>query len=89
MNKKIILFLAILLVISFGLGTFMGYGKLIPDSIITNLGLKQSTNHQNIYTDFYFENNLSTLIHVNNSDDITKLRSNLINYIWRESNSLQ
>jgi len=83
MNKKIILFLVLLLIISFGLGAFAGYGKLIPDSILTNLELKQST-YQNIYTDFPFKRNLSTLFHINNSNDITKLRSDLLNYIWGE-----
>jgi len=85
MNKKIILFFAVLLVISFGLGTFTGYSKLIPDSVTNDLGLKQSTNYQKTYDNSYFENNLSSIIHVNNSDDIIKLRSNLINYIWKES----
>jgi pimeloyl-ACP methyl ester carboxylesterase len=82
MNKNIILFLVALIIISFGLGTLTGYGKLIPDSLLINLGLKQSTN-QNIYTDS--ENNFQILIHENNLDEIINLRSNLINYIWKET----
>ena len=83
MNKKIIFILIIILVISFSLGTLTGYGKLVPDSLINYLGLKQSSNNENSYSDPHFEN-IPSFIHVNTSDDVSKLRSELINYIWKE-----
>jgi hypothetical protein len=82
MKKKIILFLICMLLISFGLGVFTGYGKLIPDSVMNDFGLKQPKIHQNSYMNL--ENYPLIPIHVNNSEDISKLRSDLIHYIWKE-----
>jgi hypothetical protein len=82
MKKKIILFLICMLLISFGLGVFTGYGKLIPDSVMNDFGLKQPKIHQNSYMNL---KNYSLIpIHVNDSEDISKLRSDLIHYIWKE-----
>lgn len=82
MKKKIILFLICLLVISFGIGVFTGYEKLIPNYVINDLGLKQLTNYQNIYTNL--KNYPLIPIHVNNLHDVEKLRTDLIHYIWKE-----
>lgn len=85
MNKKIILSFMILLIVSFSFGVFIGHGKLIPDSFLTDLGLKQPTNNQNSYDELQDEQNISSLIHINNPDDVINLRSHLINYVWKES----
>ncbi len=82
MKKKIILFLICMLLISFGLGVFTGYGKLIPDSVMNDFGLKQPKIHQNPYMNL--KNYPLIPIHVNDSEDISKLRSDLIHYIWKE-----
>ena len=85
MNKKIILSFMVLLIVSLSFGVFIGYGKLIPDSFLTNLGLNQSVNNQNPYDDLQAKQNISSLIHITNLNDVVNLRSDLINYVWKES----
>ena len=83
MNKKLFLLLTILIIIAFGLGTLIGYYELFPNPIVKSI-FKQPIN-QNINVDSFSKYNASSFIHENNFDDYLELRSNLINYIWKDS----
>jgi hypothetical protein len=83
MNRKIIVFVIVFLIISFGLGIFTGYGP-IPDLVQEKLGMKLQ-NPEKSFDSFYYETDFSPLININSIDDIPKLRSNLIYFIMNEN----
>ena len=86
MKKNILILITILIISIFIYGVFVGTYKIFPydtlnsiKSIILNEKIKldqQST---------VYENNVSDLIHIKNSDDIFKLKNNLIDYIWKNN----
>ncbi len=84
MNKKNISIIIGLLIISFGMGISLDSNK-ISDSFKIILGLEQSSTHQNTFDTEFLENDYLQYIHVNSVDDILKLRTDLINYIWKEN----
>ncbi len=84
MSKKTSLIIISLLIISFGIGIILDSNK-VPDSFKIILGLEPSSSHQNTFDTEFFKNDYLQYIHVNSVDDISKLRTNLINYIWKEN----
>ena len=60
MKKKIIIFVTIFLIISFGLGIFTGYGP-IPDLVKEKLGIK-SQNLEKNFDSYYYENDFSSFV---------------------------
>jgi hypothetical protein len=83
--KKSSLFLTILIisVSIFIYGIFVGTYKIFPYDVLDyaktiTLNEKNELNEK----DFYYENNVNRLIHINTVDDIGKLKNKLIDFIW-------
>jgi hypothetical protein len=83
MKKNFLILIVILIIFVFVYGVFVGTYKIFPydalDSIKSiALSEKINSNPQNIV----YENNVSELINIKNSDDIFKIKNKLINFIW-------
>ncbi len=79
MKKNFLVFLILLLMVSFSLGMLIVSENVIP------VNLKNLMGKNTVTTYSYFQNDISALIHINNHDDISKIRSSFINYIWHDS----
>jgi hypothetical protein len=81
--KKILILLIPLLVSVFIYGLAVGVYEIFPYDLLdslksTILNEKTVFPHQNMI----YENNIDSLLHIQNQDDIGKLKNNLINFIW-------
>jgi len=86
MKKNILILIIILIISIFIYGVLVGTYKFFPyDSLdsIKSLVLNEKikSNPHNIV----YENNVGKLINIKNSDDVFKLKNNLINFIWKDN----
>jgi hypothetical protein len=86
MKKKYLIGLLFIIIISFSYGIFVGHYKIFPFNAIsdtkfflTNTKPEKSIHRPQIYEN---PNDVIKLIRIENKDDITKKRQDLINYIW-------
>jgi|LWDU01.1.fsa_nt_gi hypothetical protein len=83
MKKNILLLILLLLISVFIYGVLVGVYQIFPYDLLDSikaitLNEKTTFVHQNVI----YENNIDSLIHIQNPDDIVKLKNNLINFIW-------
>jgi len=87
MRKKSFLILILFLIVPiFIYGVLVGAYKIFPyDQLdyVKSVSLNEQKNFNK--NNAIYENNIETLIHIHTSDDIDKLRNNLINFIWNDS----
>ena len=86
MKKNILILIIILTISVFIYGVFVGTYKIFPydalDSIKSiTLNEKIKANQENMV----YENNVGELINIKNSDDVFKLKNNLIDFIWKDN----
>jgi hypothetical protein len=86
MKKNILILIIILIISVFIYGVFVGTYKIFPydalDSIKSiTLNEKIKANQENMV----YENNVGELINIKNSDDVFKLKNNLIDFIWKDN----
>ena len=84
MKKNSLLLLIALIVISiFIYGVLVGTYKIFPYEQMDYVK-KITLNEKNeiIKENFYYKNNINSLIHINTENDILELKNQLINFIW-------
>ena len=79
MKKFFFIFFIIIFLISFSFGMLTVSENIIPNNLKNLLKQKMITEYS------YYQNNVSELIDIHNFDDISKIRSSLIDYIWHDS----
>lgn len=85
MKKNVLLLVSVLLISVFIYGVLVGTYKIFPydqlDSVKSiTLNEKTISKQQNII----YENNVAELINIKNSEDISKIKTNLIDFIWKD-----
>ena len=86
MKKNILILIIILLVFIFIYGVFVGTSKIFPYEIfnsIKSIVLNEKTISPIQHT--IYENDVSDLIQIKDKKDISKLRNNLIDFIWKNN----
>ena len=86
MKKNILILIIILIISVFIYGVFVGTYKIFPyDELnsVKSITLNEKTipDQQNTI----YENNVSELIQIKDNDDISKLKNNLIDFIWKNN----
>jgi len=85
-HKWIISLIIVLLILSFMFGTIVGILKYPPTNLL-KISYKLITNKYNEYDKFYPEylnTNVSSLISIENKNDVIKKRNRLIQYVWKD-----
>ena len=84
--RKIYLLLIILFSISiFTYGVFVGTYKIFPYELLDYVkSVSLNEKNENIDKNFHYETNVKSLIQITSVNDISKLRNNLINFIWKD-----
>jgi hypothetical protein len=86
MKKSSLLLTILIISISiFIYGVFVGTYKIFPYDVLdyVKVIILNEKNEFNSKEDFYYERDVSRLIHINTVDDIGKLKNNLIDFIWK------
>ena len=86
MKKSSLLLTILIISISiFIYGVFVGTYKIFPYDVLdyVKVIILNEKNEFNSKDDFYYERDVSRLIHINTVDDIGKLKNNLIDFIWK------
>jgi hypothetical protein len=86
MKKSSLLLTILIISISiFIYGVFVGVYKIFPYDVLdyVKVIILNEKNEFNSKEDFYYERDVSRLIHINTVDDIGKLKNNLIDFIWK------
>ena len=83
MKKNILILIVVLIIFIFIYGVFVGTYKIFPYDILDSIKIivlneKIKSDQQNIV----YENNISSLIHINTEKDILELKNKLIKFIW-------
>ena len=86
MKKNILILIIILIISIFIYSVFTGTYKIFPYHVLDSiksiiLNEKIKSNPQNMV----YENNVSELIQIKDNNDISKLRNNLTNFIWKNN----
>ena len=85
MKKNILILIPILLISVFIYGVFVGTYKIFPYEELNSF--KSFTLNEKIISEppIVYETNVSELIKIKNNNDISKLRNNLIDFIWKNN----
>jgi len=81
--KKILLLLILLLISVFIYGVLVGVYQIFPYDLLDSI--KEITLNEKtifVHQNMIYENNIDSLIHIQNPNDVVKLKNNLINFIW-------
>jgi len=81
--KKILLLLILLLISVFIYGVLVGVYQIFPYDLLDSI--KEITLNEKtifVHQNMIYENNIDSLIHIQNPNDIVKHKNNLINFIW-------
>jgi hypothetical protein len=81
--KKILLLLILLLISVFIYGVLVGVYEIFPYDLLDSI--KEITLNEKtifVHQNMIYENNIDSLIHIQNPNDIVKHKNNLINFIW-------
>jgi len=84
-KNSLLLTILIISISIFIYGVFVGTYKIFPYDVLDYIKVitLNEKNEFNDKDDFYYEHDVSRLIHINTVDDIGKLKNNLIDFIWK------